>query len=930
MSDLFISYGHADASAFAQRLKSDLESVGYTVWWDEEGIRSGQAWDARIEGAIEECSVLLAVLTPGSVRKDSICRDEITYAMVLPRAVVAAKAAEEVRPTLALVRRSWIDFTREYADGLGRLLRYLEGHREALLPPSLEALGGIEPLDFGRRLAELTRGFTGREWLALELDRWLAHSAKRAFVIVGEPGIGKSAIAAWLATSRDEEVAAVHFCDHQDKRTLDPHRFVASVVGQLHGRMPDYAKRVDELCPGQRRETAAQAFVELVVEPAHRLAAPGSPQLIVVDSLDEGSTALGETVVDVICEHAAALPDWLRVVTTTRPEPAVLDRIRALQCFELEANRRENQEDLQAYIASRMEEVVREPACTRGVMADQVERASEGNFLVAKLLLDALAEGDVAADELSAISPGLGDFYSRFFRNRFPDSATFEARYRPLLAALAASQEPLTRATVAAALECSQPEALTRLRDIGQLVRERDARYGFFHKSLADWVTDGAQAGAYWCPAALGHELLARELWQEFAGDPSRLSAYGEAHLATHLAELQWWWHLAALVASVRPGLVSRWVEQGDDLGLRILTRLVEEGGLEPAHRAALATQIARIHTQRAEYQAAEDWLAYAIARTSWRRGRRARAVAFHELGNLHLYRQDWASARAAYRRALRLCTWGVPIYHDEASGNRLALAALAARPYRWAEVARLARRARREAWAAGAVEYALAAERHLAFALEELGKFEEAQDLLDRGLEASDREGARVERARLLIIKGGHCYAQATLQGEGAAEAAGVLRRALDEAQELHDLYSVLDAKLCLGWCALAEGQTEEAQRYFGDVEAALPRGIHIELEVGVLAGLAATTHQRGDLEAAVGQYNEVIAAAHPIRGWGYEDRALVGLGAISWHAGNRDEAERYWERARDCAARHSPREQQLVAASIRRCRAAPGIVPR
>jgi len=930
MSDLFISYGHADASAFAERLKSDLQAAGYTVWWDKEGIRSGQAWDARIEGAIEECSVLLAVLTPGSVRKDSICRDEITYAMVLPRAVVAAKAAEEVRPTLALVRRSWVDFTQDYHDGLRRLLAYLDGSKEALLPPSLEALGGIEPLDFSRRLAELTRRFTGREWLALEVDRWLAHSAKRAFVVVGEPGIGKSAIAAWVATSRDERVAAVHFCDNQDRRTLDPHRFVASVVAQLHGRMPEYAERVDGLCPGQRRETAGQAFVELVVEPAHRLAAPRWPQLIVVDSLDEASTAVGETILDVICEHAPALPDWLRVLTTTRPEPAVIDRIRALQCFELEANRRENQEDLQRYVGARVAEIARKLGCVRSAVAAQVERASDGNFLVAKLLLDALAEGDVAADELPAVSPGLGYFYGRFCRSRFPDPLTFDGRYRPLVATLAASQEPLGLPTVAAALECRHPEALVRLRGIGQLVRERDGRYSLFHKYLVDWVTDSAQAGAHWCPAALGHELLARALWQEFAGDPQRLSAYGEAHLATHLAELQWWWHLAALVASARPGLVSRWVEQGDDLGLRILTRLVEEGGLEPVHQAALATQVARIHTQRAEYRAAEDWLGYAIARTSWRRGRRARAVAFHELGNLHLYRQDWASARAAYRRALRLCTWGVPMYRDEAAGNRLALAALAARPYRWAEVARLARRARREAWAAGAVEYALAAERHLAFALEELGKFEEAQDLLDRALEASDREGARLERARLLIIKGGHCYAQATLRGEGAAEAAGVLQRALDEAQELHDLYSVLDAKLCLGWCALAEGQTEEAQRYFGDVEAALPRGIHIELEVGVLAGLAATTHQRGDLEAAVGQYNEVIAAAQPIRAWGYEDRALVGLGAISWHAGNREEAERYSERARDCAARHSPREQQLVAASIRLCQTAPSVVPR
>ena len=54
-------------------------------------------------------------------------------------------------------------------------------------------------INFSVYIADRTRDFTGREWVFAEIDAWLADpDAPRFFIITGEPGIGKSAISAWL------------------------------------------------------------------------------------------------------------------------------------------------------------------------------------------------------------------------------------------------------------------------------------------------------------------------------------------------------------------------------------------------------------------------------------------------------------------------------------------------------------------------------------------------------------------------------------------------------------------------------------------------------------------------------------------------------------------------------------------------------------
>ncbi|WP_392476494.1 hypothetical protein [Nostoc sp. C110] len=52
----------------------------------------------------------------------------------------------------------------------------------------------LKAITFERDIERLTEGFTGREWIFKEIDRWLQQSNERFFILTGEPGVGKSAI----------------------------------------------------------------------------------------------------------------------------------------------------------------------------------------------------------------------------------------------------------------------------------------------------------------------------------------------------------------------------------------------------------------------------------------------------------------------------------------------------------------------------------------------------------------------------------------------------------------------------------------------------------------------------------------------------------------------------------------------------------------
>lgn len=935
---VFISYDREDALEHAKGLAHDLKKRGdHTVFLDLENIPKGGRWDAEIERCIRQSSVVLALLTRCAVHNDSISRDEVLWARKYGKCIVPLlfDPDPQLELPLLLARLNWIDFTGNYEAGLEALLRFLGGDPAAVRPPAMPIITGAPPLDFSVEIAKYTVGFTGRKWVSQEINRWLATDQRRVFVIIAEPGLGKSSIAAWLTQTRNDVVAA-HFCTQQNSRSQNPHDYVASLVAQLHNRLPGFAERVESRNPEFRRERAMDAFRELIVEPTRNLPRPERPWIAVIDSLDEAIGRTGETILDVLASQAQDLPAWLRFLATTRPEKAVLERIRALNVFELVADRPENRADLREYIRARSATpgVIKRSGPDIAVVAAGLDALAEGNFLYARLALDAIEEGALQAEDLGRLSPGLAVFFREGFHRRFPDLETYRKVIAPMLCALVAARAPLSVEALSSVLlgrysrePCLEWESPLRgLRPyLREIQGETGLGYVLFHKALADWLTDPARSGEYHANKADGHRRLAEYVWQDFTNAGEEVSEYTKQHFAVHLAESERWGDLVDALQRGGLFLLERWTERESDEGLKCLGGMVEylRSSGKNLQAASYATQRARILSRLDRLEEAERLLRKALAWCPLFKGRRTRAVAWHELASLHLYRGKIRSSQQLYRRALRLCILWPPRFKDEAAANLVALSTINLIKYRDRQAVVQARRGLEMARAVGDVPHTAAANRLLAVMANNGLRHDEARDYLRAAVLLTNASDLPVEKAGVSLVGGWMDYHRAALEKTSPVSAIRMFRTALSEARRVRPLPYSIGARLGLIQCALLEWQSEADHDSLREVEEAMKlTHHHPDLRVSVALARATVDFMDGNGDETKKRFQESIEAAHCLQAHSLEAMAWTGLGAVHLHENSRPEAENCWRKAEAVAGRSTPLRLKLVLEGIRRNR--------
>lgn len=132
--DIFISYSRQDAE-IVKKLCKELVSAGFSLWIDENGIESGDAFKSIIVKAIEDCNTLLFFSSQSS-NKSYWTTKEISIAIyegktIIPIKLDDSKYNSEIK--FDLINLDYIDLTNQsfVEDEIHRLIRSL---RNRLLP----------------------------------------------------------------------------------------------------------------------------------------------------------------------------------------------------------------------------------------------------------------------------------------------------------------------------------------------------------------------------------------------------------------------------------------------------------------------------------------------------------------------------------------------------------------------------------------------------------------------------------------------------------------------------------------------------------------------------------------------------------------------------------------------------------------------------
>lgn len=573
---IFLSYGRRDTKDLADRLSIDLSAAGYAVWQDTREITTGTDWQHEIIDGLRSAQLVIALMSPYSVRSssrsaddtDSVCLSEIAYALYNPPPQpVVPVMARPCEPPLCIFHLDYTDMVAwqesedQYQAGLRRLLDGIEAAVRGK-KRYRKWYHQLNPWDFAPFLYEKRCGFIGRDWLFDEIDAWRASHRESTLLITGDPGTGKSALVAELVhRNPNGQIIAYHCCQADVRETLQPWRFVRSIAAMIASTVPEYAECLDDpniqdaLSMESCQRDAGSALDRGILTPLHAICAPKEGvRYILIDALDE-SLLLDQastTLVRLLSTRLNRLPPWLRIVATTRKEPDVMTRLRGLRAMELDSQDPRNLEDIEAYIQAHLKTpnlagrlVVSDVTPT--AVSKILQEKCAGNFLYLRQALDGIETDQYRLDYLESLPPGLFGLYEEFFQRHFPDDEHF-AEARKVLEVVTAAQEPLEECQLAKASGIESRRTLPRVLRMLRVYLplrfdlEGTAHYSLYHKSIRDWLTADEQRGtAYSVDERDGHLQLAQMCWEEYQYGPSEMSQYAIAHLPTHLAEAKRW-----------------------------------------------------------------------------------------------------------------------------------------------------------------------------------------------------------------------------------------------------------------------------------------------------------------------------------------------------------------------------------------------------
>lgn len=512
---IFISYGH---DKYANRTRALYEQLqqndeNFVIWWDDK-LEISEDWIIEIEKNLNNLIVnssdssFIYVITPYSsnVERDNFCIKEIVKALGNNVRVIPVRLAEAPMPLL-LGNIQWIDFTdidmnngnAEFINRTEKLCEIIRNPKKELPKDGKQAIlrSKLEPCSFTLELKKHLANYEARQWLLGTVKDWIESDGKKILLLVGGPGTGKTAFSIWMSYSElSQYVCAWHLCQYSNRKgTCDLRSAVKSMAYFLSTRIPEYYRNMD-IAEVERILQKAEfdentLFKELILSPLCRIDNPGHPVVILIDAIDEATENNNNDLADIIHEYVDQLPQWLKIIVTSRNDSSVMTFLRSCSYvvnFDDVSFVEESRNDVNHYVNHMLED------CPQYIQ--KVIKESGNNFLYAQLLCNTIKENpEYALDELPS---DINAYYYKYLRRYFVNSKfDFDTQGLPLLLPILTSYEPISKDVIYEHLHqiagdwCVNRRVFeSLLQSFGPLLKEVDDFILPFHKSLFDWFLD--------------------------------------------------------------------------------------------------------------------------------------------------------------------------------------------------------------------------------------------------------------------------------------------------------------------------------------------------------------------------------------------------------------------------------------------------------
>ncbi|XP_022802705.1 uncharacterized protein LOC111340175 [Stylophora pistillata] len=350
-----------------------------------------------------------------------------------------------------------------------------------------------------------------RQWFFDDFNAWFRDPGdSRAYVLLGDPGVGKSVIAGALAKRmRDtRQLGAAYFCRHNDGTRNDPRNLLGTVAHQLCACNDKYKEIVGgedgvKMLLDNSKLGVRELFTKLLHEPLSICRPRHQKVLVIIDALDETQYDSREAFLDLIKHRFPLLPEWLVFFITSRPEDSVQSRLKRYNpCINIcagNSNHEQNfyqqhEQDIQNFLKKRIDF-----SCV-SISVDDVSQKCDGLFLYAYYIVEELKDALDSAKKISNLNDLFpGDIEEFFLQNvRRVYDHVGENVFKKLFGCAIVAPSPLPVSVISFILnkENSNHDEQQVIDAVSQflVLRTPDQTLTFLHNLVPAWLTNDTKA----------------------------------------------------------------------------------------------------------------------------------------------------------------------------------------------------------------------------------------------------------------------------------------------------------------------------------------------------------------------------------------------------------------------------------------------------